>query len=73
MMDGVKDLEKSFMKNSKDIIVSIQNNMTLHMVKLDLPKFKFQSEINLQNTLEKVSVQNVVTYKPYTFSIQLYI
>lgn len=60
-MDGVHDLEKVFMKNYKNYL-NLLKNMAIHNVELDIPKFKFESTLNLKNTLEKVSLPNFVTY-----------
>lgn len=58
-MDAVKDLEKGFLKNAKNYAYLL-GNMTIHNVELDIPKFKFESDLNLEKTMEKVSVKNIV-------------
>jgi len=60
-MDAVKDLENLFLKNSKNYAY-LRGNMSVHNVELDVPKFKFESDLNLEKTLEKVSTKNIVTY-----------
>lgn len=68
-MDAVKDLENTFLKKSKNY-VHLLNNMTIHNVELDVPKFKFESETNLEKTMQKVSVQNIPSY---AFTLQFMI
>ncbi|KAL4149574.1 hypothetical protein QTP88_003500 [Uroleucon formosanum] len=68
-MDAVKDLESAFLKKSKNY-VHLLNNMTIHNVELDVPKFKFESETNLEKTMQKVSVQNIPSY---AFTLQFMI
>jgi len=58
-MDAVKDLENGFLKNAKNYAYLL-GNMTIHNVELDIPKFKFESDLNLEKTMEKVSVKNIV-------------
>uniref|UniRef100_A0A2S2PIY9 Serpin B10 n=1 Tax=Schizaphis graminum TaxID=13262 RepID=A0A2S2PIY9_SCHGA len=52
-MDAVKDLEKVFLKNAKNYAYLL-GNMTIHNVELDIPKFKFESDLNLRSTMEKL-------------------
>lgn len=52
--DGLKDLENDFLKNSKNFAY-LQGNLTIHDVTVDVPKFKFESDVSLVETLEKVS------------------
>ncbi|CAH1713878.1 unnamed protein product [Aphis gossypii] len=52
-MDGVKDLENGFLKNAKNYAYLL-SNMTIHNVELDIPKFKFESDLNLEKTMEKL-------------------
>jgi len=67
-MDALKDLENAFLKKSKNF-VHLLNNMTIHNVELDVPKFKFESETNLEKTMQKVSVQNTLSYI-HAFTLQ---
>jgi len=55
-MDAVKDLENVFLKKHKNYAYLL-NNMTIHDVELDVPKFKFESDLDLVKTMQKVSVQ----------------
>jgi len=52
-MDAVKDIEKVFFKNAKNYVYLL-GNMTIHNVELDIPKFKFESDLNLENTMKKL-------------------
>lgn len=54
-VDGLKDLENAFLQNSKNFAYLL-GNLTVHDVTLDLPKFKFESDVSLVKTMEKVSV-----------------
>jgi len=68
-MDAVKDLENGFLKSAKNYAYLL-GNMTIHNVELDIPKFKFESDLNLEKTMEKVSVKNIVIC--IYFFLQLY-
>lgn len=70
-MDAVKDLENGFLKNAKNYAYLL-GNMTIHNVELDIPKFKFESDLNLENTMEKVSVKNIVICIIFFFTIVFY-
>lgn len=59
-MDAVKDLENVFLKNSKNYAY-LRGNMTVHNVELDVPKFKFESDLNLQKTMEKLGCTDMFT------------
>jgi serpin B len=52
-MDAVKDLENVFLKKAKNY-ANLVNNMTIHNVELDVPKFKFESDMNLEKTMKKL-------------------
>ncbi|CAI6368264.1 unnamed protein product [Macrosiphum euphorbiae] len=54
-MDAVKDLENVFLKKSKNY-AHLLNNMTIHNVELDVPKFKFESDMDLEKTMQKLGL-----------------
>ncbi|XP_025207970.1 leukocyte elastase inhibitor-like [Melanaphis sacchari] len=58
--DGLKDLENTFLKNSKNFAYLL-GNLTVHDVTLDLPKFKFESSVNLVKTMEKLGCTEIFT------------
>lgn len=53
-MDGIKSLEKTFLSDSTKFPILLAN-MTIHNVILAIPKFKFESDLNLEKTMEHVS------------------
>lgn len=53
--DGLHDLENAFLKDSKNFAY-LQGNLTVHDVTVDVPKFKFESDVSLIKTMEKVSI-----------------
>lgn len=64
-MDAVKNLEDVFLKKSKNYAYLL-SNMTVHNVELDVPKFKFESDLNLEKTMQKVSEKNIVVLHTFT-------
>ncbi|XP_015380529.1 PREDICTED: serpin B3-like [Diuraphis noxia] len=58
--DGLKDLENEFLKNSKNFAY-LQGNLTVHDVTVDVPKFKFESDVSLVETLEKLGCTEMFT------------
>lgn len=68
-MDAVKDLENVFLKKSKNY-AHLLNNMTIHNVELDVPKFKFESDMDLEKTMQKVSVKHIPGYM-HVFTLHL--
>lgn len=53
-MDGVKALENFFLSDSSQF-QNLLENLTLHNVVLALPKFKFDSDIDLKLHMNNVS------------------
>ncbi|KAF0774196.1 thyroxine-binding globulin-like [Aphis craccivora] len=60
-MDAVKDLENGFLKSAKNYAYLL-GNMTIHNVELDIPKFKFESDLNLEKTMEKLALTREKKY-----------
>lgn len=54
-MDGLKEVEKTFLGDSTKFPMLLAN-MTIHNVVLSLPKFKFLSDLNLKETMRNVSI-----------------
>lgn len=54
-MDGLKEVEKTFLSDSAKFPMLLAN-MTTHKVVLSLPKFKFQSDLNLKENMRNVSI-----------------
>lgn len=59
-VDGLEELENSFLKNSKNFAY-LQGNLTVHDVTVDVPKFKFESDVSLVKTLEKLGCTEMFT------------
>ncbi|XP_050430575.1 uncharacterized protein LOC126839339 [Adelges cooleyi] len=59
-MDGVRDVEKVVLKNSKHFPILLAN-MTTHKVVLAMPKFKFESDLNLQKPLKQLGCSTMFT------------
>lgn len=59
-VDGLKDLENAFLKNSKNFVY-LQGNLTVHNVTVDVPKFKFESDVSLVKTMKKLGCTEMFT------------
>lgn len=59
-MDGVKDLENVFLKKSKNYAYLL-GNMTVYNVELDVPKFRFKSDLNLEKTMQNLGCTEMFT------------
>lgn len=57
-MDGVTDLENTIFGDSTKFPILLAN-LTVHKVVLDLPKFKFESDLNLEKPMHDVSTQSI--------------
>jgi len=60
-MDGVTDLENTILGDSTKFPILLAN-LTVHKVVLDLPKFKFESDLNLEKSMRDVSTQSTSCY-----------
>lgn len=54
-MDGITALENSFLSEPTKF-QALLANMTIHNVILSLPKFKIESNLNLENALKNVRI-----------------
>lgn len=57
-MDGVTELENTILGDSTKFPILLAN-LTVHKVVLDLPKFKFESDLNLVKPMHDVSTQSI--------------
>lgn len=60
-MDGVYELEKYILKDSSQFPILIAN-LTKHKVVLALPKFKFETKLNLKSPMNNVSIVKISKY-----------
>lgn len=58
--DGLNGLENAFLKDSKNFAY-LQGNLTVHDVTVDVPKFKFESDVSLIKTMEKLGCTEMFT------------
>lgn len=54
-MDGITDLEKTFLSDSTHFYELVEK-MKIHQVVLTLPKFTFESDLNLKTAMVNVSI-----------------
>jgi len=57
-MDGITDLENTILGDAAKFPILLAN-LTIHKVVLDLPKFDFESDLDLEKSLTNVSTRNV--------------